>query len=519
MRDPRTPGLHWREILHDPAKSTSSRHCIGALLCAVLVGCVSAPEGKQMRPALKPWRLVIADDADFRAPADDPDLEKFLAFRFKWVVDTHVDAYFLCIASTDALRPKERSRPVHAMSLWAAHGDVLPHVDRMIRKYVEAAHAAGIQIFFAVRLNDIHDAWHPKPTYPLKVARPDLLLGKKGAPNHELWNAHWSGFDWSHAEVRQHFRDFIQWAAARWDFDGVELDWFRHPLFFKLGEEQANIENINEFVRAVRSDLNRIGATRGRPYLLTTRVPDTPRLALRTGLDVEQWLKEGLLDMLMVGGGYMPYGHRVRQFIDMAHRYGVHAYPCKNHYEDPRTMRSAAANFFALGADGVYLFNFGWIEGHPLYRDDPELRPSLRQVGTPETLAGLDKRFLADSGSSIHYLGHTNPPSQFPVTLVGGRPIELLVGDDPVQMADARATLIVKVKDLQEQEQVVFRMNGTRLTADRVERADPDTIRVDVPTDAIVRGVNHVDVLPGPESRGAMVSTVTGMELLIDYAP
>ncbi len=491
--------------------------CLVLLLGAALIGANPQVHGQPARPEMKPWRLVIADDVDFEPPTDDPDLEKFLAFRFNWILDTHVDAYFVCIASTDRLWPKERARPQDAMNQWAAHGNVPPQVDRQIRKYIEAARAAGIQIFMAVRLNDIHDAWHPKLTYPLKVARPDLLLGKKGAPKGELWNAHWSGFDWSHAEVREHYRDFIRWAAARWDFDGVELDWFRHPLFFKLGEEEANIGNMNRFVGSVHADLDRIAAARGRDYLLTTRVPDTPRLALRTGLDVEQWMKEGWLDMLMVGGGYAPFGHRYREFIDMAHRYGLHAYPCKNHYEDPRSMRSAASNFFALGADGVYLFNFGWIEGHPLYRDDPEFPPSLKQVGSPATLAGLDKRYLADAGSSIHYLGHTNPPSQFPVALVGGRAVDLVVGDDPAQMAGARATLIVKVKELQEQEQIAVRMNGTRLDTNRIERIDPDTIHVDVPPATLVRGVNHVDVLPGPESRGAMDSAVTAMELLIDY--
>ncbi len=502
-----------------PATTRSLVVCMCALLSVVLVGCASGPLGKRSRSKLKPWRLVINDDADFQPPEDDPDLDKFLDFRFNWVVDTHADAYFLCIASTDRLWPKERATTQDAMSQWAAHGDVPPHVDRRIRKYVEGAHDAGMEIFFAVRLNDIHDAWHPKLTYPLKVARPDLLLGRKGAPNRELWNAHWSGLDWSHGEVRQHFRDFIKWAAARWDFDGVELDWFRHPLFFKLGQEQANIENINQFVRDVRSDLSGIGRSRGRRYLLTTRVPDTPRIALRTGLDVEQWLEEGLLDMLMVGGGYMPFGSRVKQFIDMAHRYRVHAYPCKNHYENPESMRSAAANFFALGADGVYLFNFGWVEGHPLYRDDPEFPPSLRQVGTPETLAKLDKRFVADSGCSVHYLGHTNPPSQFPVPLVGGRSIQLMVGDDPAQMTDARGTLIVKVGKLLDQETVVFRVNGTRVNADRVRRVDTDSIHVRVPTESIIRGINRIDVMPGPGGRGALESTIDAMELVVDYPP
>ena len=107
-----------------PVTSRSFHASFCALLCVIMVGCATGPFAKRPSSKLKPWRLVINDDADYQPPANDPDLKKFLNFRFNWIVDTHADAYFLCIASTDRLWPKERATPQDAMNQWAAHGDV-----------------------------------------------------------------------------------------------------------------------------------------------------------------------------------------------------------------------------------------------------------------------------------------------------------------------------------------------------------------------------------------------------------
>ena len=139
------------------------------------------------------------------------------------------------------------------------------------------------------------------------MERPDLLLGAtKDHAQDAVMRAFWSGFDYAKEEVRRHFLEFIRTYCRQYDYDGLELDYFRHPLFFKLGEAQQNLDTMTAFVRKVRRILREIGQERGRPYLLAIRVPDTPAMARRTGLDVEQWMKEGLLDLLIVGGGYMP---------------------------------------------------------------------------------------------------------------------------------------------------------------------------------------------------------------------
>jgi len=81
-------------------------------------------------------------------------------------------------------------------------------------------------------------------TYPLKQKRPDLLLGnadsmKRGRavyPEDSVMSWFWCGLNSGKADVREHFLEFIRWYCSRYDFDGRELDYYRHPLFFRISE-------------------------------------------------------------------------------------------------------------------------------------------------------------------------------------------------------------------------------------------------------------------------------------------
>jgi hypothetical protein len=279
---------------------------------------------------------------------------------------------------------------------------------------------------------------------------------------------------------------------------------------------------MTEFVRQVRRSLNEIGKERGRPYLLAVRVPDTPAMARRSGFDTETWLREGLMDLLIVGGGYMPYSGRLKEFVDLAHQHQVPAYPCVNHFRGPVQMRSLASNFRALGGDGFYLFNFYGVTGK-------EVNPgwgasdasSLREVGSVETLRGRDKVYLADTGETRHYIGYSNPESQFPVRIVGGRPVELVVGDD-VRAAEKDGSLEelrlhFTVANVDKPEHVAVQINGVTVPPDRITRTDDSTFEAVLTASPVRRGINEVVFAPGKNSSGRLSSQVTGLRLTVDY--
>ena len=77
------------------------------------------------------------------------------------------------------------------------------------------------------------------------------------------------------------------------------------------------------------------------PLLISVRVPDSVGFCRAIGLDLERWLAEDLIDMLVVGGYFrlQPW----EESVALGHRYGVPVYAGlsesrvgKRAREDPR---------------------------------------------------------------------------------------------------------------------------------------------------------------------------------------
>ena len=499
--------------------------CASKEIASITLG-AEAPQGTKTR------RLIVNDDGEVRLPgndADDKDWDRYLAKRIRDAVGTQVDSYFLNIGSTDR---GYRSSLQSVMGSWATDGKVPAVYEEATRRHILEAHRAGMEIFASIRINDSHDKNKPNLkglTYPLKQGRPDLLLGnaesmERGLRAYEsdsIMRGFWSALNWGKPEVREHFLDFIRWYCPQYDFDGLELDYFRHPLFFKLGEEEQHADAMTEFVRQVRRTLNAIGKKRGRPYLLAVRVPDTPALARRSGLDVETWLEEGLLDLLIVGGGYKPYGGQVKEFIDLAHQHGIPAYPCLNHFRGPVQMRSVASNSWALGGDGFYLFNYYGVTGKEVSEGwGASDAVSLREVGSTETLQGKDKVYLADTADTKRR-SLSNIPSPFPVRIVDGRPVELVVGDD-VRAAEEKGSLKglrlqFTTENVGPKEQVALKVNGATVAPESIRRTDNTTFEALLPASLLRRGKNQIVFAPGRNSSGRQASAVSSVKLLVQY--
>ena len=210
---------------------------------------------KRRQAAARRRRLIVNDDGAPQYAASNPrageGVEGFLSARFQPCVGTQVDSYFWCVADGQDPPFGTRGHP--------SIGDA----DAVI---IGAARAAGMEIFASLRMNDTHDAFEPKLTYPLKVRRPDLLLGAgmdesalREEDNAIIMRSMWPGLDFAHREVRGQKREYIESICRAHDFDGLELDFGRCPMIFKLGEEELHVETMTGFMRRVREDLDSIG--------------------------------------------------------------------------------------------------------------------------------------------------------------------------------------------------------------------------------------------------------------------
>jgi hypothetical protein len=259
-----------------------------------------------------------------------------------------------------------------------------------------------MELFWSFRMNDTHDG--SKTDYGpimlranrLKTEHPDWMIGSEAEkPKFGAWTA----VDYTRPEIRDLAFQYTEEVCRNYDISGVELDFFRHPVFFKraaMTGTPCNAEEsalMTQLMRRIRIMTEEVAQLRGKPILLAVRVPDSTEYAKACGLDVETWLSEGLVDMLMASGYFQL--NTWENSASLAHKYGAKAYPSLDESrvrdEKARALRmsvtayrgrSAAA--LAAGMDGVYLFN-SFNPRNPIWRE----------LGSKEQLASLDKDYFA----------------------------------------------------------------------------------------------------------------------------
>ncbi len=252
-----------------------------------------------------------------------------------------------------------------------------------------------IEFFWSMRMNDVHDAWgawySPFLFPPLKKAHPEWLIGsKKNVPP----NGTWSSVDYTRPEIRDLAFKFIEEVCNNYDVDGIQLDFFRHPVYFKSFAFEGNTTPeergmMTDLLRRIRSMADDVGKKRGRPILISVRVPDSMEYCRAMGFDIEGWMKDDLIDILVPSGYF-----RLRPWEDsvaLGKKYNIPVYPSLSESrlrdKEARSVRASLESYRARamdvwqsGADGVYMFNF-FHAPHPLWNE----------LGALETLAPLNK--------------------------------------------------------------------------------------------------------------------------------
>ena len=291
--------------------------------------------------------------------------------------------------------------------------------------------------------------------------------------------------DYAHPEVRAWWVAVITDIAARFEVDGVELDFMRNPFFFGPDRVAAGRPLMTAFVREVRGVLDEAGRRRGRHLGLAARCPTALAGCDAIGLDVEAWVRDGLLDVLI------PSPTRTNKFetdltpfttMSRGTRCQVlagvdtvmpnqtweqtRALQDEDRLADPAGMesdadyrvlkasrhnregkrgvlegmpvnlwRALAANAYLDGADGIYVFNL-WdqVARHGRHLDGAILRDGR----SAEALARRDKLYCLDfeiGGVGVgHPHAHLAQPASLPLVLTEGEPAELRL-----KVADALA--------------------------------------------------------------------------------
>ena len=308
---------------------------------------------------------------------------------------------------------------------------------------LDFSHEHGLEAAWCLRMNDPHDSFpmgSRRWTYGLakfKRDHPQYMMGTEG--DWEKYprghpRCYWTKMDFAIPQVREHIFGIIQEVAQNYDVDCIGMEFFKYWPFFRESlegnsVEPEHLELMNDLLRRIRHMADEQANRRGRPLLLAAHTPFSLADSIHVGVDLETWLAEGLIDLLMPGGNLESvFCSSYNDMIALGHKYEVPVYPCVswgfwdrwaflgltdgkyrqfgswvetlrgaqpervgrpsfilvfNGWEGTLpAWRGAASNLFNAGADGLYLFNPQF--GEPQW---------WREIGEPSTIAGKDRLY------------------------------------------------------------------------------------------------------------------------------
>ena len=81
-------------------------------------------------------------------------------------------------------------------------------------------------------------------------------------PNTTQWGIR-TGLDYARPEVRSHVAALVIDLFERFDTDGVELDFMRHPAFIRVEEAYGSRHLITDMLRRIRARMDEVAASTG----------------------------------------------------------------------------------------------------------------------------------------------------------------------------------------------------------------------------------------------------------------
>ncbi len=484
---------------------------------------------KKREIACRRRRLIFNNDGgDAKKP---PEVEfetprDFLDIRTSPLRGSHVDTVSYCTSRGFGVFTHRTAAGRQDVSSPVVSGLGEEGTDPL-KVMVEYCHAGGMEVFWSMRMNDTHDGSRPEMfrANRFKAETPDVLLG---GPDDPPLYGQWSAVDYARAPVREMARRFVEEVCRGYDVDGIELDFFRHPVFFRgtsRGEPVEDRESgmMTSLISDIAATALEEGRRRGRPFLIAARVPDDTDYCSTIGLEIERWMRDKLIDIYIPGGYFRLNSWEYS--VKLGHRFGVKVYPGLSesrvgggHHADftrasDECYRARAMNAWNSGADGVYVFNLF----------DP-LRKIWREMGEPGELAGKDKAYFASNRGTGRVAGGAYPHAHFmniprlnpgaPVTVRPGerKTVKLEIGEiiPGCRQVQPQIRLDVRVAPgMGRAEDVTVSFNGRRL------KGKEGSLQFPLEPGFVRRGYNTVEIIHGGQGADMLLSDVMAR---VDYS-
>lgn len=261
----------------------------------------TVPKDKVTPEAFYAWRLDSMLDPD--APQD-----------LKGVAQVNTIVY--CTNSDGTLSHYLKDQPDGLPDL-SDYTKTKCYTDILIEKYdkdnldlvIDWCREHDFPIIWSNRMNDNHDtAREEEELSKWKKNNLEHLISRKADRGTlGFGNKSYANLDYCQIEAREAVYTLIKNVVQNYDIDGLQLDFFRHPCFFKevvMGEKvyPESIEKMNDLMRAIRKMVDAEGMKRGKAIPIMIKVPDSLSYCYNIGLDIQTWIDEGLIDIASTGG-------------------------------------------------------------------------------------------------------------------------------------------------------------------------------------------------------------------------
>ena len=322
---------------------------------------------------------------------------------------------------------------------------------------VDHCHRQKKEIWWSLRMNDTHDASNELLVPDLKKNHPEYLLSTLGESQKY---GTWSAVNYGIGDIRALAVSFVEEVLGNYQVDGIELDFFRHPVFFTSVArggvaKESELAAMTEVVQQVHAAIKAAEQSRSHPLSLAIIIPDDIAYCRSIGLDIEAWLGSGIVDAVTTSGYFRlnPWEYS----SSLGHRFDTPVYAGLQETrvvdESGKALRSSPPGnrgrihqALAAGMTGISMYN-AFNTYDPIFREAADIEallvgpryyfPCVRGIGRP-------------AGRPLPYDAYMNIPTidpDHPQLVSSGETFDVSISVPSPETGNDQSELRIRIRD------------------------------------------------------------------------
>jgi hypothetical protein len=362
-----------------------------------------------------------------------------------------------------------------------------------LRVICDRAHAKGMLLYPTLLVQQgSGERGEDTRTSNFRLENKHLEIGAKGDLDPTSRGA--ACLDFKHEEVRNERFALIEETLNNYPVDGFELQLNYYLHYFHPSEVEEGRAIMTQWMRRVHDAVKSSGSQRE----LAVRVPTSIDRCMSIGLDLEEWIRQGIVDVIVgEDADSNSLADPSADFTELVaaakgSEVRVHA-ALYTHLDSDRlneatieTIRASACNYWEQGIDGLYLAQ--WFSQWPY---DATFYEKLREIPHPDIMAPKDKFYHVptDTGRFPQAPAEPGVIQKLPVSLEVGKPstVQFTISDDLPRWDRVgrvhEVLLRMRVTQTTELDRLSFKLNGE-----------------DLP-DKLLRKINRMYLMSSPRHR------------------